>query len=360
MTQTLDCVVIGAGPAGLTMGYQLSQHTQVRFVILERGQLGQSWRDMHDTLTLLSPMYVNQLPGYRLNPLRSLEKVPKEDFVAYMTRYAARFKLPLRPEQVVEEVTRDEDGFVVSTANETYRCQAVVSATGYFGAPVLPPTPTDNSVPLLHSSQYKSPRQLQSDGIPDRGKVLIVGKRISAGQLLEELYAAGYEVGIAARSAIQTRTGGIWGRIKEHLYYVKEFLRFRTNPLIKGDSSSLMEGGQTQTILASGQVKLHPPVHHISNGEVYFEDGTRRTYDLVVSATGYRHLVHHLAALVDPALPLADQLDQGELRGARGLFFLGVDNQFSFKSRYLRGIVSDSKRILESVLNHLGSAQGGH
>lgn len=353
MTEVLDCVIIGGGPAGLTMGYQLTRRSQVRFVILERGELGQSWRDMHDTLTLLSPMYVNQLPGYRLNPLRSLEKVPKEDFVDYMTRYAARFNLPINEHEPVERVEKDTSGFVVHTSKRAYHCRTAVSATGYFSSPLLPPTPTDNSIPLLHSSQYKSPQQLRSTGISDKSRVLIVGKRISAGQLLEELHAADYKLGIAARATIQTRTGGLWGRIKEHLYYLREYLRFRKDPYIKGDSSSLMEGGKTQTILASGQIELHPPISHIVQGEVHFEDGTHRTYELIISATGYRHHVNHLAELVDCESPLGEQLEQGELLTAPGMFFLGLDNQFSFKSRYLRGIVSDSSLIAERILNHL-------
>lgn len=359
MSDELDCLIIGAGPAGLTMGHQLAKHTPLRFAILERGELGQSWRDMHDTLTLLSPMYVNQLPGYKFNPMRSLEKVPKADFVAYMKRYADRFNLPIRTHEHVVEVSMLPQGFKVRTSNQTYLCRCIVNATGYFASPFLPAIPTDNTIQLLHSAQYQSPKDLQNKGIPDKGKVLIVGKRISAGQLLEELFAAGYELGIAARSTIQTRTGGFWGRIKEHLYYLKEYLRFRSNPFIKADSSSLMEGGATQVILASGQVQLHPPMKRIADGQVTFEDGTSRRYDLIMSATGYRHHVSHLAGLLDPAMPLTDQLANGELQAAPGLFFLGVDNLFSFKSRYLRGIACDSGRILESVLSHLDKLKPG-
>ena len=75
-----DCLILGGGPAGLSMGYRLSGAPGIDYVILERGELGHSWACMHDSLRLLSPMWVNQLPGHRFPLVRSFEKIPKADF----------------------------------------------------------------------------------------------------------------------------------------------------------------------------------------------------------------------------------------------------------------------------------------
>jgi putative flavoprotein involved in K+ transport len=59
----LDVVVVGAGQAGLAIGYFLARQGR-RFVILERaGSIGAAWRERWDSLTLFTPRRYNGLPG---------------------------------------------------------------------------------------------------------------------------------------------------------------------------------------------------------------------------------------------------------------------------------------------------------
>jgi putative flavoprotein involved in K+ transport len=58
-----DVVVIGAGQAGLAIGYFLARQGR-RFVILERARsIGPAWRERWDSLTLFTPRAYNSLPG---------------------------------------------------------------------------------------------------------------------------------------------------------------------------------------------------------------------------------------------------------------------------------------------------------
>src|SRR5262249_59107444 len=58
-----DTVVIGAGQAGLAASRCLTDHGRDH-VVLERGQIGQRWRgDTWDSLHLLTPNWMNTLPG---------------------------------------------------------------------------------------------------------------------------------------------------------------------------------------------------------------------------------------------------------------------------------------------------------
>ncbi|HEX5878774.1 MAG TPA: NAD(P)-binding domain-containing protein [Actinomycetota bacterium] len=51
----IDCAVVGAGPAGLAASAALSRRG-VEHVILERGRVGQSWREQRwDCLRLNNP-----------------------------------------------------------------------------------------------------------------------------------------------------------------------------------------------------------------------------------------------------------------------------------------------------------------
>ena len=63
--QTVDheVAVIGAGQAGLTMGYYLAQQGR-RFVILERSDsVASAWRERWESLTLFTPRRYSALPA---------------------------------------------------------------------------------------------------------------------------------------------------------------------------------------------------------------------------------------------------------------------------------------------------------
>ena len=58
----IDTVVVGAGQAGLALSHHLSRAGH-QHVLLERGRIGQRWHERWDSLTLLSPNWMNRLPG---------------------------------------------------------------------------------------------------------------------------------------------------------------------------------------------------------------------------------------------------------------------------------------------------------
>src|SRR5438128_2021203 len=61
--QHWEVVVIGAGQAGLAIGYYLAQAGR-RFVILDAGQrIGDAWRQRWDSLRLFTPAAYDSLPG---------------------------------------------------------------------------------------------------------------------------------------------------------------------------------------------------------------------------------------------------------------------------------------------------------
>ena len=59
----LDVVVIGAGQAGLAMGYYLAKQGR-QFTILEASDsIGSAWRTRWDSLVLFTPRRYDSLPG---------------------------------------------------------------------------------------------------------------------------------------------------------------------------------------------------------------------------------------------------------------------------------------------------------
>src|SRR5215203_4054140 len=89
-----DVVVVGAGQAGLAIGYFLSDQRK-RFVILEAADaVGSAWRSRWDSLVLFTSRRFDALPG--LDFPGDPDGYPtRDEVVAYLERYAAEFRLPI-------------------------------------------------------------------------------------------------------------------------------------------------------------------------------------------------------------------------------------------------------------------------
>lgn len=72
-----DVLVIGAGQAGLSIGYFLKQ-TKLNFLILDKGsEIGHRWKNRYDSLTLFTPRTYSSLPGLSLKGEE--KQYPKKD-----------------------------------------------------------------------------------------------------------------------------------------------------------------------------------------------------------------------------------------------------------------------------------------
>ena len=63
MAETVETVIVGAGPAGLSVSCHLTEAGHGH-IVLERGAILETWRSQRwDSFTLNSPNRLNQLPG---------------------------------------------------------------------------------------------------------------------------------------------------------------------------------------------------------------------------------------------------------------------------------------------------------
>ena len=63
MSETVGLVVIGAGQAGLAVSHELTE-LGIEHVVLEKGRIGQTWRDRWESFCLVTPNWSVQLPGH--------------------------------------------------------------------------------------------------------------------------------------------------------------------------------------------------------------------------------------------------------------------------------------------------------
>src|SRR6476661_10696855 len=102
-SQPYDVIVVGAGQAGLAVGYHLARQG-ARFLVLDAGsEVGESWRTRWDSLRLFTPAQYDALPGMPF-PARP-DEYPTKDMVAdYLRDYATHFALPVRLRCPVDRV----------------------------------------------------------------------------------------------------------------------------------------------------------------------------------------------------------------------------------------------------------------
>jgi cation diffusion facilitator CzcD-associated flavoprotein CzcO len=195
--EQVETLVVGGGQAGLAVSRELGVRG-VEHVVLERGRIGQTWRDWWDSFCLVTPNWSVRLPGHHYDGSDPDGFMPRDDVVAYLERYAASVSAPIREGIEVRSLESTDHGrFVARTTAGVYRAEHVVLANGSYQRPHLPAGAADLPADLLRIdvTGYRN-----ADALPD-GHVLIVGSGQSGCQLAEELYKAGRDVFLACGRA---------------------------------------------------------------------------------------------------------------------------------------------------------------
>ena len=184
-TEDVEVAVIGAGQAGLAIGYFLRGQGR-RFVILERaGEIAPAWRERWDSLTLFTPRRYSGLPG--LPFAGDPDGYPtRDEVIVYLERFAETFEPPIELNSEVKKLERSDDGrFRLELEKRTITADQVVVATGPFQTPYVPKLVEKlaGDVFQTHAVGYRRP-----DEVPE-STVLVVGGGNTGFQIAKELSA---------------------------------------------------------------------------------------------------------------------------------------------------------------------------
>jgi len=185
--------IIGAGHSGLAMSHELTL-AGVDHVILERGQIANSWRkERWDSLRLLTPNWMNGLHGhdYKGNDFDGYMNVA--ELIDTFDACAAKTGASVRTETTVLSVDGTAGAYTVQTDQGAIHCDSVVMANGACATPRIPgfASQMPEQIQSFTPQTYKRPAQL-----PD-GKVLVVGASASGMQLAREIQQSGRQVVLA-------------------------------------------------------------------------------------------------------------------------------------------------------------------
>jgi putative flavoprotein involved in K+ transport len=161
---SFEVVVVGAGQAGLAMGYFLARQGR-RFVIVESADsIGAAWRTRWESLTLFTPRRYSGLPGLAFSG--DPEGYPtRDEVISYLEKYAQTFDLPIELNSRVKRMTSRDGRFVLEDNGRTMPPDQVVVATGPFQTPFIPDF-ADRLAPevfQVHSTGSRGPATLRRD-----------------------------------------------------------------------------------------------------------------------------------------------------------------------------------------------------
>ena len=132
-------IVVGAGQAGLATSRELTK-AGVEHVVLERGRIGQTWRDRWDSFCLVTPNWSVQLPDGHYDGPDPDGFMPRDEIVSYLERYAAG--APVHENVSVDSIEALDGGFVPAHVRRGATSRSVVLATGAYQRPHRQRPPT--------------------------------------------------------------------------------------------------------------------------------------------------------------------------------------------------------------------------
>jgi putative flavoprotein involved in K+ transport len=333
-----EVLVIGAGQAGLTLGYYLRQ-VGARFLIVDAADhVGSAWAQRWDSLVLFTPRRYNAMPGLSFHGDPDQEPT-RDEVIAYLHRYATEFDLPVQLNSAVTALHHADGRYVAELPTGTIHADHVVVATGPFQRPRIPDFASSvaSDVYQIHSSDYRRPSDLPP------GRVVVVGGGNTGYQIAEEL-AADHAVVLAVGSQQPPLPRRLLGR---QIFWWLTKLGMQRITIASRLGRRLRE---RETLIGSSPAKakrrgitLKQRALEASGRVIRFADGTTVEADAIIWATGFESDYSWIQ------LPIADE--QGHLRHRRGvtdqpgLYFLGLQWQHTRGSALL-GLGSDDARYI--------------
>ena len=344
-------------------------------MVLERGEtVAHTWAHLYDGLVLHTGKHFSTLPGMRF-PASTAVFPTRRDFLEYLNGYARTFRLPITTNAEVASVRQTPGGWDVTLRDgRALRARIVLIATGIVSNPYIPEFSgrTRFQGRVIHSVEYRNPEPFTGQ------RVLVVGVGNSAGEISAELAGAGAQVTVAVRSGARVVPREILGipvqylgvalrhlprpvllRIMSITGVIAETIR-GAPPLPSAAASACatvpLIGFHLPDAIRQGTIQLAAGVSEFTNNGVRFVDGSERSFDTVILATGYRAALQMLdESITRDRCGFAARRDRVTSVDRPGLYFVGHNYDVAGG---LRNIAEDARIAARFIARDLrGSGQ---
>ena len=356
----LDCLVVGAGPAGLQLGHHLATAGR-DYLILEAGAAPGTFfatYPRHRQLISINKVHTgtddpelnlrmdwNSVLGGPLFTQYSERYFPgADDLIRYLADYAKQHSLAVQYSTAVERITRTDDGFEITTGSEIYRARTIVLATGVGVVPYVAPIPG-----IELAEPYATVSTDPHDFVDQR--VLVIGKGNSAFETAENLIETAAVIHVAGPSSL---------RLAWKTHYVGHLRAVNNNFL---DTYQL----KSQNAILDGTLRSIEP--HPDGGFLVRFAFTRADelvkelrYDRVISCTGFRFDDSILAPDCRPPMlhkaRFPAMTSAYEAEGVPGLYFAGTLMQVRDFKRSTGGFIHGFRYAVQALSRILEQGQG--
>jgi putative flavoprotein involved in K+ transport len=355
----LKTVVIGAGQAGLAVGYHLQRHRVPLLILDEHERVGDGWRNRWDSLRLFTPGRYNKLPGLPF-PGPASEYPTKDEVGDYLQSYAQVFALPVRTGVKVERLSAAGDRFDVFSRDEVLPAANVVVATGAYQRPRVPAfaAALDKAIVQLHSSAYRNRSQLRPGG------VLVVGAGNSGAEIATEI-AAHHQTWLSGPDTGQepTRAGSIPDRLFTPVMWLVA-TRFTVNTAIGRklrdhflDPPRGIPLGRVRRkdIIAAGIERVGRTTG-VTGGYPLVDDGRLLEAANVIWCTGYVPDFSWIDLPLRTCHGFPVQ-ERGVVASCPGLYFMGLPFLYSLSSALVGGVGRDAEYIADHIASNGSGAR---
>lgn len=405
MSDIVDVIVIGAGQAGLSLSYYLTQQGRPHILLEKAPHTIANWRTRWDSFTIVLPNWTLRIPmPYDGDDPDGF--IHKDELIAHFDRFQASFNPDIHFNVEVTSLAKAEgdEHFTLQTNEGEMRAKNVVCAIGTFQIKHVPAIASQIApeIQQIHSDDYANPNALPPGG------VLVVGTGQSGAQIAEELKEAGRDVYLCVGSANRTPRSY---RGKDIIWWFNDMglmdaepasldnsrMRFTPNPFLSGKDGGrelnlhkfAQDGMHLLGHLESAQgsiIQLAPDLHdnlrrldqyvidfkadidaHIEKtGQDFpleaptealtdgFEQSIIESLDLkeagiktIIWGTGYRFNYDwiHFPIMDQDGYPITER----GVTEIPGLYFLGLQWLWKRRSGLLFGIGEDAKYLAEQM-----------
>lgn len=340
-----DTIVIGAGQAGISVGYYLKKSKQ-KFIILDKShEVGESWKNRYDSLVLFTSRMYSSLPGMQLEGDK--HGLPsKNEIAAYLKKYVERFEIPIQLRTEVISVQKLKNYFLIRTSREEYQTKNLVMAAGPFHTPNIPSISRDvaDHIHQLHSSQYKHSKQLAP------GNVLVVGGGNSGAQIAVELSKervtylacsnkpAYFPLWIGKRSIFWwfDKLGVLHA---SHTSILGKFIQKKGDPIF---------GYELKHAIRQKKIILKQRVIAGKQNEIIFKDSSSLEVNNIIWATGFKNPLCWMK--IEGVLDKEGRIIHHRgVSAVEGLYFIGLPWQHRRGSALLQGVGNDAEYIVKQM-----------
>jgi putative flavoprotein involved in K+ transport len=341
----IDILVIGAGQAGLALGYHLKK-SGYRFLFVDGNEcIGDSWRKRYDSLLLFTPRSMSALPGLDLEGDRQ-GYASRDEFAGYLERYAVYFDLPVQMNTRIERLEAVNGHFLATrSGGHEIEANVVVLANGGFQKPIVPGFSKymDCAIQQFSAESYKNPSRIQN------GTVVVVGDGATGRDIAFEL-ADSHSVYLATgkpRRLLPERVLGasMWWLLKLGLltaptdsFIGRKMQQLDSFPNRERDFSNLRSKG----------IRIMPKLIKGEGDEVCFENGTSVTVNTIIWAMGY-HDDSDWVAIPDVKDERGNFIHHRGISPVKNLYFIGRPWQTSRASAIIYGVGGDAQLILNEI-----------